>query len=60
MKRGGINTLANLVEKSKDLEAFTRLKNFVKVSRVEMVSKMLDLDLIDASHPMASMIAAVV
>jgi RNA polymerase sigma factor (sigma-70 family) len=56
LKRAGICTLADLVERSKDVEVFVRIRNFGKASRVEVVSKMLHLGLIDESHPVTSMI----
>jgi DNA-directed RNA polymerase subunit alpha len=56
LKRAGICTLADLVERSKDVEAFVRISNLGKTSRVEVVSKMLHFGLIDKSHPVTSMI----
>lgn len=56
LKRAGINTLADLVERSKDVEAFVRIINFGKASRVEVAAKMLHHGLIDESHPVTSMI----
>jgi hypothetical protein len=52
-----INILFDIIEKSKDPEAFVRLRNFGKTIQVEVVSKMLDLGLIDASHTATSMIS---
>lgn len=56
LKRAGICSLADLVERSKDVEAFVRISNFGKASRVETVSKMLHFGLIDEDHPITSMI----
>jgi len=55
LKRAGIGTLADLVERSKDVEAFVRIRNFGKASIVEVVSKMLHLGLIDENHPVTTM-----
>lgn len=49
--------MAGHVEKSKNPEVFFRLRNFWKTSQVEVVSKMLDLGLIDASHSATLMIS---
>lgn len=51
LKRAGISTLADLVERSKDVEAFVCISNFGKASRVETVSKMLNLGIIDEGSP---------
>jgi predicted DNA-binding protein (MmcQ/YjbR family) len=56
LKRAGICTLADLVEKSMDVEEFARIRNFGKASIVEVVSKMLLHNLIDESHPVNSII----
>jgi RNA polymerase sigma factor (sigma-70 family) len=56
LKRSGIYTLADLVERSKDLDTFARIRNFGKASKVEIVSKMLHFGLIDENHPVISMI----